>query len=307
MRRELAALITLACFLLFIAVAAPSFYRSGNLRDLALANLAPLLVAAGMTLVMAAAQIDVSVGSLFAVCGVSTGLLARAGVPVLLLPVAGALMGSLLGAVNGGLVSYVRAPAIVVTLATMVAWRETLNWATGGAWVESLPSNFQWLGLPQAHGEALLLICAAAAFTALWWASRNVAAFRRIYATGSDPEAARLGGLSPERVVFGAFVLLGALVGVAAALNAARFSDIPANTGTGLELRVIAAVVVGGTAIRGGRGSLMGTLAGVVLLGSIGSALTYLKLSAYWEKAVQGGIILIAVFLDALTSRPARK
>lgn len=307
MRREFAALITLACFLLFIAVAAPSFYQFGNLRDLALANLSPLLVAAGMTLVIIAAQIDVSVGSLFAVCGVSTGLLARAGVPVLLLPVAGALMGSLLGAVNGGLVSYVRAPAIVVTLATMVAWRETLNWATGGAWVEGLPSNFQWLGLPQAHGEALLLICAAVTFTALWWASRNVAVFRRIYATGSDPEAARLGGLSPDRVVFGSFVLLGALVGLAAALNAARFSDIPANTGTGLELQVIAAVVVGGTAIRGGRGSLIGTLAGVVLLGSIGSALTYLKLSAYWEKAVQGGIILIAVLLDALASRSARK
>src|SRR5690348_2639579 len=135
-RREFAAAITLAIFLAFIAVAAPSFYSVSNLRDVALANLPVLLIASGMTLVGGVAQIDISVGSMFAICGVCGGLFVKHGLAPGLLPVAGIVLGALLGAGNGALISFVRAPSIVVTLATMVAWRQALNWATGGAWVE---------------------------------------------------------------------------------------------------------------------------------------------------------------------------
>jgi rhamnose transport system permease protein len=304
-KREYAALITLLVLLLFLAFAAPAFYSWSNLRDLALTNLSVLLVATGMTLVIVVAQIDISVGSIFAICGVCCGLLVRDGLPVWLMPVMGLLIGALLGSVNGGLVSYINAPSIVVTLATMVAWRESLNWATGGAWVEGLPPNFQWFGLGQGTGEALLFVTSLAIFSALVWASRNVSAFRAIYATGSDAEAARLAGINTKLVVFSMFVLIGGLTGLAAALNSVRFSDVPANAGVGLELQAIAAVVVGGTPITGGRGRLLGTLIGVVLLGSIGPALTYLQLSAYWGKAIQGAIILVTVLFDALASRSA--
>jgi len=102
---------------------------------------------------------------------------------------------------------------------------------------------------------------------------------------------------------FIAFVCVGTLTGVAAVLNAARFNQIPPNTGIGLEMKVIAAVVIGGTSITGGRGTILGTLLGVVLLAAIGPALTFLGLSAYWERAVQGAIILTAVAMDALSSR----
>ncbi len=156
-QREFAALITLAVFLLFLAFAAPSFYSLRNLRDLALSNLSVLLVSSGMTLVIVVAQIDISVGALYAICAVCGGLLVKTGMPVALLPLAGILAGSLLGGINGGLVSFVKAPSIVVTLATMVAWREALNWVTGGAWVENLPPNFQWFGLGQVNGEFFYL------------------------------------------------------------------------------------------------------------------------------------------------------
>ncbi|MFZ0593966.1 MAG: ABC transporter permease [Bryobacteraceae bacterium] len=301
--REYAALFTLAALLLFLAFAAPAFYSWGNLRDLALSNLSVLLVATGMTLVIVVGQIDISVGSLFAICIVSCGICARAGVPAWLLPLGGILVGTALGAVNGALVSFVNAPSIVVTLATMVAWRESLNWATGGAWIEGLPSSFQWFGLGQTRGEAVLFSACAAIFAALWWASRHVAAFRAIYATGSDAEAARLAGINTKRIVFSVFAFIGALTGLAAALNAVRFSDVPANAGVGLELEAIAAVVVGGTPITGGRGRLMGTLIGVALLGSIAPALTYLQLSSYWSKAIGGAIILVTVLFDALGAR----
>jgi len=138
---------------------------------------------------------------------------------------------------------------------------------------------------------------------AFGWALGNLSAGRSIYAVGSDAEAARLSGINPKRVVFILFVFMGALVGLAALLSAIRFSIVPSNAGVGLELKAIAAVVVGGTAITGGRGSILGTLIGVALLGTIGTALTFIGINPFWEKAIQGGIILAAVVSDVLVGR----
>ena len=122
-----------------------------------------------------------------------------------------------------------------------------------------------------------------------------IGAGRAIYAVGSDAEAARLAGIEKHKVVLAVFVVMGAIVGLAAALNAARFSIVPSNAGMGLELKAIAAVVVGGTAITGGRGTLVGTLIGVALLGTIGTALTFAGINPFWEKSIQGAIILVAL------------
>jgi rhamnose transport system permease protein len=298
--REWPALAALAILYIFLAIAAPSFYHFENLRDLALANVSLLLVAAGMTLIIVIAQIDISVGSLFAVTSVAYGVLVKGGWPLALAPFAAIFIGTLLGAVNGGLVSFVRAPSIVVTLATMIVWRESLRWSTGGAWVEGLPVKFQWFDLGQQTGQAVIVLLALVLFGLFWWAAENISAFRAIYATGSDSEAARLAGIPVKQVLFGVFVLMGALTGTAAVLDAVRFSDVPANGGVDLELKAIAAVVVGGTPITGGRGSLFGTFVGVLLLGSIGPALTFLGINPYWEKAIQGAIILATVLFDAL-------
>jgi len=127
------------------------------------------------------------------------------------------------------------------------------------------------------------------------WSARDLAAGRAIYATGSNPVAARLAGLDVAVVKFSVFMLAGALTAVAAVINAARFTQVPSNSGLGLEMKVIAAAVVGGAAIRGGRATLIGTVLGVVLLGAIGPALTFLGVNAYWERAIQGAIILAAV------------
>jgi rhamnose transport system permease protein len=305
--REWPSLIALSALYGFLAFAAPNFYDLQNLRDLALSNVPVLLVAVGMTLVIVVAQIDISVGSLFAVTSIVCGVLAKQGLPNLLLPVAALVIGSSLGAVNGALVAFAGAPSIVVTLATMFAWRETLRWATGGAWIENLPRVFQWFGLRQSSGECLIFAAALMIFAALWWGSRNISGFRFIYATGSNAEAARLAGMSPARVTMSVFVLLGGLTGLASYLNAVRFSDIPANSGNGLELMTIAAVVVGGTPITGGRGNLAGTLTGVLLLGSIGPALIFLGVNPFWEKVIQGGIILVTILFDAALAGRERR
>jgi len=260
-----------------------------------------------MTLVIVLGEIDISVGATFAVCSIICGTFAKLGVPAILWPLVALAAGSILGATNGALVSFVKAPSIVVTLATMVTWRETLRWITNGAWIEGLPNTFQWFGLGQRRGEAVIVASAALLFGILWWTSRNLSAVRAIYATGSDAEAARLAGIPTKQLVLSVFVVMGALTGIAALLNAVRFSDVPANSGINLELKAIAAVVVGGTPITGGRGNLVGTLLGVMLLGSIGPALIFLGVSPYWEKAIQGGIILAGVLVDAISRWRGRR
>jgi rhamnose transport system permease protein len=265
---------------------------------------APLLVAAvGMTVVILARQIDISIGSQFAICGVVAGLLAKAGLAMPLAAAGAVLTGALLGALNGVLVATLGLPAIVVTLATMVGWREALRWATEGVWVQGLPDGFQWLGLGQDTGRLVIPAIAAVVFVVAAWALRHVAAGRAVYATGSDPEVARLAGIRPRRVLFGVFVLMGALTGLAAVLSVIQFVDVQTNAGIGLELSVIAAVVVGGTAIAGGRGTLVGTLLGVLLLSTAGPALTFLGADAHWDRALQGLIILAAVAADAIGRR----
>lgn len=303
MRREYSLLIALGCLLLFLALASPGFFSAANLRDLVLSNIPVLVAAIGMTIVILLGQIDVSIGSQFAVCTVTAGLLAKAGLPMPILLVAIAAAGLVLGTLNGALVAWLGIPSIVVTLATMVILRDTLRWITGGEWVQNLPANFQWMGLSQAAGQALIATIAAALFLLCAWAMRYVAAGRAVYATGSNAESARLAGIQPRRIVFGAFACMGAFTGIAALLNSIRFSDLQSNSGIGLELKTIAAVVVGGVAINGGRGTMAGALLGVALLGTIGPALTFLGISAFWEKAIQGAIILAAVAIDRIKGK----
>ena len=129
----------------------------GNLRDLALNNAPVLLVAVGMTLVILVGEIDISVGSQFAVCSVAAGWLAKEGVPVALLLPSVLLLGALMGALNGALVGYLRLPSIIVTLAMLVAWRDALRWVTQGEWVQNLPPNFQWFVLGQTLAQWLIV------------------------------------------------------------------------------------------------------------------------------------------------------
>jgi rhamnose transport system permease protein len=298
-RRELSVLAAYVALLLVLAVAAPRFYRADQLRAFVVSN-APVLVAAvGMTLVILCRQIDISIGSIFSICGVLAGLLARSGLPIVLVAVGALLAGGCMGAINGALVARLGLPSIVVTLATLVIGRESLRYMREGEFVRNLPAGFQWFGIGQAAGQWLVVTIALLVFAAFAWALRYLALGRAMYATGSDPEAARLAGIRPHRVIFSAFVVMGALAGLAALLNAIRFADVDPNAGMGLELQVIAAVVVGGVAISGGRGTLAGSLIGVSLLGSIGPALVFLHTQPQWEKAVQGLIILLAVASDA--------
>jgi rhamnose transport system permease protein len=300
--RELSVAAALALLLLALAILAPAFYQPQPLLSLITREAPTLVVACGMALVIIAREIDISVGSQFAICSVGAGLLAAKGSPLPVVFVSSIFFGAVMGAMNGMLVAGLRLPSIVVTLATMVALRQGLNMARQGEFV-NLPDGLQWFGLSQIAGQWLLVLSAVALLAAMAFAMKHLAAGRFVYAVGSDAEAARLAGIRPQLVKFTTFVLIGALTGLAAMMNIVQSPQVQPLSGTGLELKVIAAVVVGGVAISGGRGNLWGVFAGLLLLACVSPALTHLHIEAYWEKTIQGAIILLAVVADGVRSR----
>lgn len=286
------------------------FLSAGNLRDLVLNASIPAVVAAGMTGLIVAAEIDISVGAVLAVCAVAVAMLARVGVAVPLLVLGGAGLGALLGAVNGFLTAGLRVPSIVATLATLGAFRGLLVLATKGDSIAvsgplAAVGSAEWLGLTSPVWVAVAT-CAGVSL----YLSRTRAG-RRHYAVGSNPRSAELSGIPARWVTFQSFVLLGALAGLGGFLFASRFSPIYPKAIPGFELEVITAVVVGGTDIFGGRGTVLGTVFAVLLLKTIDLALQFFAASAPWlrsevQPAVQGLLILVAVLYDSLGRRTER-
>lgn len=303
--RELSVAAALTFMLVALAIFAPAFFQPQPLISLLTREAPTLVVACGVALVIICRQIDISVGSQFAVCSVGAGLLAAMKWPLALVLPASVAIGALMGAVNGVLVAGLRLPSIVVTLATMVTWRKALDWLRQGEFV-NLPDGGQWFGLSQSTGQWTLIATTLALLGLLGFATKHLAAGRFIYAVGSDAEAARLAGIRPQLTTFCVFVFMGALVGLAAMMNVAQSPQVDPKSGSGLELKVIAAAVVGGVAVSGGRGKLWGVFVGLLLLACISPALTHLHVEAYWEKAIQGAIILLAVVADGLRTRKQR-
>jgi rhamnose transport system permease protein len=300
--RALFVFLVLVVLLVVLAFVAPSFYQRQPLLSLAAREAPTLLEVGGMTLIIILRHVDISIGSQFAVCGVGAGLLAAEGYPSPVVACGAVAIGILLGAINGVLVAALRLPSIVVTLATMVTWREGLRLIRQGEFV-NLPDSFEWFGLSQMSGQLALIGFALLVLIAQGLAMRHISAGRVVYAVGSDEEAARLAGLHPRICTFVAFVLMGALSGAAAMMNIVQSPQVDPKMGTGLELKTIAAVVVGGVAISGGRGTVWGAFAGFLLLGCISPALVHLHIQAYWEKAIQGAVILIAIVADSLREK----
>ncbi len=304
--RELSVAGALLLLLAGMAVFAPNFYEPSPLLSRLAAQTPALVVAIGMTLVIISRQIDISVGSQFGVCAVLAGTLAAMKLPFAVVLLASMGAGALMGVLNGVLVAGLGLPSIVVTLATMVTWQEALRLWQQGRFI-NLPPGLQWLGLSQTGGQSALIALAVVLVAAFAWAMKNLAAGRHVFAVGTDAEAARLAGIHPKGTTFGVFILMGALVGLASVMNIVQSPQVDPNAGGGLELKAIAAAVVGGVAVSGGRGNLWGVFVGLLLLATINPALTYLHVEAYWEKAIQGLVILLAVVADGVRSRKGKR
>ena len=303
--RELTVAAALVLLMLGLAVIAPHFFQIQPLISRLTSQMPALILAIGVALVIISRQIDISIGAQFSMCAIVAGVTAASGLPLGVAIFAALGAGALMGALNGVLVAWLGLPSIVVTLATMVTWQEALRlWQQGR--LLPLPAGIQWFGLSQPAGQAVVISLTFILLIGAAWAMKNLSAGRFVYATGTDAEAARLAGIDPKRTTFGVFVLMGILAGLAAVFNMVQSPQVQPNAGDGLDLKAIAAAVVGGVAISGGRGTLWGVLLGMLLLANVNPALTHFHQPPYWEKAIQGLVILIAVVADGLRSRKNR-
>lgn len=297
----------LAAFLVLLALvvgaANPQFLSASNLRDVA-GNASYVLVAAlAMTILIVTGNIDISVGSALGLCAAVGAGMAVAGRPLAEVILITALCGCVLGLVNALATVGLRLASIIVTLGTLNIFRGLLIQFTGGKWITGLPSHFRIIALGTIAGIPLCVLIALAAACLTWLALRFTAWGRCCYLWGDNPDAASRLGINGNLVVVSAFALMGAATGLAALMFAARFSAVQSNAGLGFELLVITCAVVGGANIFGGRATVIGTVLGVLLVTVLGNALTLVHLSAYWDRAAQGALVLAAVSGDVLAYR----
>jgi rhamnose transport system permease protein len=282
----------------------PRFLSTQELTFVLLDTMVFALLAVGETMVVLTRNVDLSVGS---VLGLSAFLSAdlfgkHPGISIPLVFLVGALIGLACGVANGLLTTIGRVPSLVVTLASLYIIRGIDILVVGGGQVvaSSLPNSF--LNIPEATiggtGIPYLAVVIAAVVGIVAYYLRSFRSGRDLYAIGSNPEAARLAGIPIALRVFTAFAISGTLAGIAGVLWAARFGTIDSTAGTGYELQVVAAVVVGGVAIFGGSGTVVGAALGALLLNAINDSLYVLGISSYWDQAIAGLLLIAAIALD---------
>lgn len=280
----------------------PDFLSRQSVASMLLDSSHLIVAAVGMTLVIVAGGIDISVGSMLAMCAVVGGMLARDGTAPEVAMLAMVVTGAVLGFVNGALVIWGGIPSIIVSLGMLSVLRGSVVLLTGGSWIQNLPPDF-YVGQRAVLGIPVpVLVAAVVLVTAALW-MRYSPLGRQVYAVGANRDAARLTGINVKRVQLMTFVLNGMLVGLAALIFATRFSAIQTNAGVGFELQVITAAVVGGVSILGGAGTVLGAALGGLLLNVISKGMIFLRVSAYWLLAVQGALILLAVVVDIWRKR----
>ena len=311
LRRELGLLTAVAAVVVPAALINPRMLSPANIDAVGMDLALLMIVSAGMMLVMITRNIDLSVASVI-------GLSAYLSADVLRLfpglsPVNGVFVacavGTLCGLGNGLVVALGRVPSIVVTLGTLSLYRGLNSMIASGRQIGSEQVPQSWLDMTGGHlfGIPLILLLAAAVMAVLGAALRLTEPGRELFAVGSNPDGARLVGIQRERLVLIAFAASGLLAGLDGALWASRYAVVDARVASGYELTVVAAVVVGGTAIRGGIGTITGVVLGALLLLAIQNGLTLVRVNPLWLPGIYGLVIVLAIVLDAFVSRRATR
>jgi rhamnose transport system permease protein len=290
----------------------PAFlFSSDGWRDLLLTPSILMLVAVGQAIVIITRNVDLSVGSVMGLTAYLTGRLFVdvPGIPIVVVVIAAVLLGAFLGLVNGALVAFAKVPAMVITLGTLYAYRGINVLWTGSDRINAsdMPKDFLALGTQQILFIPVLSIVAVIVLALAAWYLRNTRGGREYYAIGSDPSAAELYGLKVTRRVLSAFVLSGALAGLAGVFYAARYGSISSQAGSGWELDAVGAAVIGGIAITGGVGTVWGAAIGAMLLMTINRALPILGIPDFWQRAVVGVLIIGAIVLDRVLAVRQRR
>jgi rhamnose transport system permease protein len=302
--RELGIVLALVLVVGATTIDNPRFLSLTSVQQLLSGAAIIALLAIGETIVIITRNVDLSIGSVLGISAYATGVLyvhhPHVSLAIVFLLALG--IGAVCGAVNGLIVTVGRVPSLVVTLGTLYIIRGIDGAWAGGNQVNAsmLPESFNKIGYGTVAGIPYLGIIAIVAVGIATYAMRTFRTARDFYAIGSDPDAARLAGIPVGSRVFLAFVLSGAIAGVAGAIWLSYFGSVDAIAGAGYEFQVIAAVVVGGVAIFGGSGTVLGAALGALLLNTINSALVVVNVSSFWSQALAGGLLVAAIAFDRL-------
>ncbi|EPO2879501.1 ribose ABC transporter permease [Vibrio cholerae] len=299
---EQKSLIALLFLVVVVSFLNPNFFTVDNLLNILRQTSVNAIIAVGMTLVILTAGIDLSVGSVLALCGAFAATLVAMEVPVLVAVPTALLAGAALGAISGIIIAKGKVQAFIATLATMTLLRGVTMVYTDGRPISTgftdTADTFAWFGTGYALGIPVPVWLMVVVFAGAWYLLNHTRFGRYVYAVGGNESATRLSGINVDRVKIGVYAICGLLAALAGIIVTSRLSSAQPTAGMGYELDAIAAVVLGGTSLMGGKGRIMGTLIGALIIGFLNNALNLLDVSSYYQMIAKAVVILLAVLVD---------
>lgn len=297
----------LVALCLVFALLDPNFVGINNVQNVLRQVAVTAIVAAAVTLVMVSGGLDLSVGGVVALSGVSAALLVASGMPVWLGFLAGVVVGLLVGLVNGLLVVGLGINSVIATLGTMTMTRGIAQLLTNGSPVHQVPSEFRWLGTGFFGPIPIPVVIMVIVVVAFIIIQKRTLLGKYTFAIGSNVDAARLSGIRVNKVRIQVFVLAGGMAGLGGVILASRLNSGQPNAGLGFEFAVIVAAVLGGTSLAGGEGRVSGTLVGALIVAVLGNGLNLLGVQTFWQNVVEGAVLILAVALDILLRKIGRR
>lgn len=305
--RELVVFLLLCVLILLIGSINPNFLRPGTLINVVNSGLVLILIAIGVMFVLLTRGIDVSVGASAGLSAVILGTALNAGVPLPMAIVFALLTGAACGMFNGIGITMFRVPPIIMTLGTLGMFRGLMLLITGGSWIETIPQNIKVVARMSILGVPVLVWVTIAIAIVVAIILRRLKQARYFYAVGDNSDGAYLLGIPVNTTIFSAYTLAGLFAGAAGVVFVAQIGFVPTQTGNGMELKAIAAVVLGGVSLSGGVGGPISAVIGAVFLTAVDSMLIFLKVPGFWNNAVGGGILLTVVVMDYRIRRTVAK
>jgi AI-2 transport system permease protein len=304
--RELLVLALLVAMILAVSTVNHAVLRPLTLINIVNSSLFLMLIAIGQMFVILTRGIDVSVGAIAGLAAVFFGLALNAGFPLPLAMLVALVIGVLCGAFNAAGIVFVGVPPIIMTLGTLGAYRGLMRVLTGGSWIESIPQSIKALAVTRYLSVPLMVWAVAALVIVLAILLARIKAVRNFYAVGDNREGAYLLGINVRATEFTAYALSGLFAGAAAIVFTGQIGFVPMQTGSGQELKAIAAVVLGGVSLMGGTGSIWSAVIGALFLTAVDSMMIFLKVPGSWNNAVAGAVLLAVVVSDYLIRRTVR-
>lgn len=293
----------LVVLVVIMAVIAPYFWTTNNLLEVVRQVSAIAILAAGGTFVILTSGIDLSAGSALGVTAMVAIVMADTDAPWIVAVIVALLAGAVIGAINGVFIARFALPAFIVTLAALTYLRGFVYVGTGGTTLVPENVGYSWIGQGNVLGIPVAAIVMLVVYVIGWFLLERTVFGRQIYAIGGNAQAARLSGIPVRRVVFLVYVVAGLCAGIAGIIVSARLESAVPDLGTGYELNAIAAIVLGGTSLMGGRGSLLGTLVGALFIAVLSNGMTLLNVQSFYQQIIMGAVILLAVFVDRVRRR----